>query len=277
MSEWEWPEVTAAFNVIKATLQYPVDEGELGSKAARLADDIAFICKTAADPFYSNAAWVIWESILQIVYCIPPGHSWQECLVQAVANLSCREEPLSSKFKHSEAFMWKRLPDLNRTLLERWNPPQYDGRDFAEELERYTNVNSSFARFTGASGRIRFLPLPIAQLRIAHEEASENKDNSVVEYQLWVATEWIIYRGGQLLEEFIDWEGNGQELDDEEETGIYGRGPLAAGMRSLSINRWISWKRRLTEIAASGGGQAGKCYSQPNLARTGQDGGRGGR
>ncbi len=75
----------AIFNVLKATLQYPA---KAQAKGIKLADDIDFFSKSTEG---GTGLWEIWDVVLEIACCIPPGHPWQDSLLQALDNLRRRE------------------------------------------------------------------------------------------------------------------------------------------------------------------------------------------
>lgn len=79
----------AVFKVLKATLEYPTD---VRVKAQKLADDINFFCKSRIGNIdEGEILWQLWGLLLDITCCIPPGHPWQECLVQALDSLRQRD------------------------------------------------------------------------------------------------------------------------------------------------------------------------------------------
>lgn len=87
----------AIFNVLKATLQYPADAQLKGIK---LASDVKFFYKsTNLQSNNSEILWDVWAVILDIVYCVPPGHPWQTSLIQSLDNLRKLE---SSILEHGD-------------------------------------------------------------------------------------------------------------------------------------------------------------------------------
>ncbi len=76
-----------AFNVLKATFQYPTTTKV---KAAKLAEDIKFLIQpyVEGEHFSSQDSLIsLWNLILRIVWCLPPGHPWQDSLVQSLRGL----------------------------------------------------------------------------------------------------------------------------------------------------------------------------------------------
>lgn len=79
----------AIFNVLKATLQYPANPQ---AKCAKLADDINFFCiSREKDVDVGEILWEVWSVVIDIVYCIPSGHLWQDSLVQSLDSLRQRD------------------------------------------------------------------------------------------------------------------------------------------------------------------------------------------
>ncbi len=73
-------------NVFKATLEFSTDTKR---KAAKLAEDISFVNQAVEG---GNCLPDIWDVILRIAWCLPPGHPWQDSLVQSMGNLCQRGE-----------------------------------------------------------------------------------------------------------------------------------------------------------------------------------------
>ena len=78
------------FNVLRATLQYPTNPQ---AKREKLVDDIIFFCKSRKEGIdVSVILWELWAVIVEIVYEIPSGHSWQEILIQSLNSLRQRDD-----------------------------------------------------------------------------------------------------------------------------------------------------------------------------------------
>lgn len=79
----------AIFNVLKATLQYPATPQ---AKCSKLADDIEFCCGSREEGVNVNEIlWELWSLVIDIASCVPPGHSWQDILLQSVDILRRRD------------------------------------------------------------------------------------------------------------------------------------------------------------------------------------------
>ncbi len=79
----------AIFNILKATLQYPATPQ---AKCAKLADDIEFCCGSREGGVNVNEIlWELWSLVIDIACCIPPGHSWQDILLQSFDILRRRD------------------------------------------------------------------------------------------------------------------------------------------------------------------------------------------
>jgi hypothetical protein len=77
------------FDILKATLQSPINPP---AKVAKLVEDIIFIYKTSEDKSPPGAdSWFLWFVFFDIVSCIPPGHTWQETLIQTLKSLRQRD------------------------------------------------------------------------------------------------------------------------------------------------------------------------------------------
>lgn len=75
--------------MLRATLQYPANPEAKGSK---LVQDVDFFCKSSENISHlSEVLFDTWLVILDIVRCVPPGHEWQESLIQAVDGLRRRD------------------------------------------------------------------------------------------------------------------------------------------------------------------------------------------
>ncbi|KAI8628014.1 hypothetical protein F5Y19DRAFT_486337 [Xylariaceae sp. FL1651] len=239
----------AMFKVLKATLQYP---GLTKVKAAKLANDINFICEAEdrSDGFKGPTIY-LWTLVIGIASCIPPDHSWQDCLVQAVGILRQREDIVpGTKFSR-----WKELPDLSMAMRELWlDPASGSNEPDAELLEelvknhffRWKNQNSFAARLTGSSFAF-FLFLPTCQLRVALEEPPMK--GPIQECRLWVACEWIIHCTEYIYKEFS------KNLEPKHDTAFraaFRTGSICGDdVPILGVKRWEFWKKRLDEVAAN--------------------------
>ena len=88
----------AIFNVLKATLRYPANPQ---AKVIKIADDINFFCISLEEGTdIGEILWEIWSVVIDIVCCIPPGHSWQDCLVLSLDSLRQRDGAI---LKHNKA------------------------------------------------------------------------------------------------------------------------------------------------------------------------------
>jgi len=237
-------ELTAAeraiFNVLKATLQYPVDAK---AKGAKLADDIDFFSKSAEG---GPGLWYVWVVVLDIACCIPPGHSWQDSLLRCLDNLRQREgHPKGYYCPNDEQLnLWKDLPDFSPCVREKWNtdPTEHD-EDSSEEFAKWKNLNSFIARFMSNQAAI-WLNLPVWQLRAALEEQQGKDSRPATECRLWVASEWIIQCAGPIFKEM-----NSKAELDEYEARVHRTGSLC-GSEPLSIERWEFWRKRFSELVA---------------------------
>ena len=125
----------AIFNVLKATLEYPVD---VSAKSVRLADDIDCFCKAHGESNnVDETLWQVWSVLLEIVSCIPPGHAWQDSLVFSLGHLRDREKStrggnevrdssqppsalmLNQQSFHRKTISWKNLPNLSFSVREK--------------------------------------------------------------------------------------------------------------------------------------------------------------
>lgn len=80
------------FDVLKATLQYPIRPD---AKATRLADGMVFIITYRTEGVaFCAITWRVWSLLLEIVGCVPPDHPWQDSLVQGLDSLRQREAGL---------------------------------------------------------------------------------------------------------------------------------------------------------------------------------------
>ncbi|KUI54572.1 hypothetical protein VP1G_01874 [Cytospora mali] len=91
-----WGSERPILNVLKATLQYPANPL---TKGAKLAEDIKFFCKAVEDDPDNDIFWEIWPVVLEIASCIPPGHSWQDSLIQSLDNLCHQDGAISKRLR----------------------------------------------------------------------------------------------------------------------------------------------------------------------------------
>ncbi|KAI2778797.1 hypothetical protein F4815DRAFT_476678 [Daldinia loculata] len=226
-------------NVLKATLQYPVDSP---LKATKLCSDIQFFCNSQQENTASGGhLWEIWSVVIEMVQYISPDHPWQDVLVQCLGNLRRQEGHVP---KHG-AYMWKDLPDLAMRLRENWNDPTETGEELPEEFIKWKNLNSFVARIT-STDFAPWLVFPIWQLTMALEEPPVA--GGAMECRVWVATEWIIHCAAVLFEEM-----NSTEQLDDSTARAFMTGPLCDTEEPLSIKRWNFWKRRLLELSTDTG------------------------
>ncbi|KAI0378644.1 hypothetical protein F5Y04DRAFT_142704 [Hypomontagnella monticulosa] len=236
----------AIANVLKATLQYPVNTE---AKASKLADDIEFFCKCLqSDIHFDEMLWEVWRVVLELVSYVPPDHQWQESLVQSLVDLRQRNY---SNSKHDELRFLKDLSNLSFCVREYWNDPTdvnpalWTGetdKELLEEFFKWKNLNSFVARVT-STGFAPWLNLPIWQLRVALEEPPLK--GPLLECQLWVASEWIIYCADLIFEDV-----NSKEELNEAMARVLRRGSLCADKPPLGIERWEFWKKRFSDLSA---------------------------
>lgn len=80
----------AIFDVLRASLQYPAKSP---TKSAKLADDIIFFCR-AQDIALGGILWQVWSVLIDIIYFIPSGHSWQDDLIESLVILRRLADPI---------------------------------------------------------------------------------------------------------------------------------------------------------------------------------------
>ncbi|KAI0006249.1 hypothetical protein F4779DRAFT_597146 [Xylariaceae sp. FL0662B] len=226
------------FNLLKATLQYPTANPRL--TAAKLADDINFICQAEDRPGgIPNVILWVWSEVIDLATCIPPDHPWQDALVQAVENLRQREGAVPGG-----PLLWEHLPDLALRMRESWDDPAATNIEVEKrEYDQWKYLNSFAARLTTPS----FFPwfaFPIWQLRTALEEPPVK--GAIQECRVWVACEWIIRCGKVILDEMRLSLSEGNESGNALLTGSL----CGDDISQLGDERWDFWKKRLGEIAA---------------------------
>ncbi|KAL8904591.1 MAG: hypothetical protein Q9171_006996 [Xanthocarpia ochracea] len=226
----------AIFNVLQATLQYPASPQ---AKCAKLADDIEFCCGSREGGIdVGEILWEVWSLVIDIACCIPPGHSWQDSLVQSLDNLRRRDGAIP---QYHESTSWKDLPNLSFCVREKWDDPTYTGEQLSEEFAKWKNLNSFIARLT-STGFAPWLNLPIWQLRMALEESAVK--GPAMECRVWVASEWIIQCAYPIFEDL-----NSKEELDESTARSLRTGPLCDNIPPMSLERWEYWKKRFSELA----------------------------
>lgn len=119
----------AILNLLKATIQYPADTNV---KAAKLADEIKFICQAAygRGDSVGGVLLYVWWMIIEISQCIPPDHPWQDCLVEAIWCLRQQEGTVPSM----GACLWRDLPNLSVLMRKLWNDPA-EGSQWLVDVE----------------------------------------------------------------------------------------------------------------------------------------------
>lgn len=87
--DFGWKHATAILNVLKSILHYPTNP----QRKAKLLDNTIFIIfeslEEGADT--CNIDGELWDVFLYIASCIPPGHPWQDSLLQSLNNLRQRD------------------------------------------------------------------------------------------------------------------------------------------------------------------------------------------
>ncbi|KAI1118585.1 hypothetical protein F5Y14DRAFT_462542 [Nemania sp. NC0429] len=235
----------AVLNMLKATLEYPADNTDL--KATKLAEDIQFMCRQAHANCDGDGGVLlyIWWIVIAISQYIPPGHPWQECLIEAVGNLRQLEGPVPGMPAH----LWRDLPYLLFRLQQLWIDPVEGDEWLADDIEldealisndfvRWKNQNSFAARLTSASFHPGLI-FPIGQLRTALEAPTAK--GPIQECRLWVACEWIIHCAGVIYNDMV----TEQNPDSAFKTGSLCR----PGMPHFGTERWEFWKKRFGEIS----------------------------
>ncbi|KAH8597775.1 hypothetical protein B0O99DRAFT_684487 [Bisporella sp. PMI_857] len=235
VEDFDWMDSDRAIlNVLKATLQYPANPQ---AKGVKLADDMHFFYTSQKDGTNFRAIfWRIWWVVVDIVYCIPPGHPCQDSLVLALQNLRQREDTVS---KQDQSATWENLPDLSIYIRDKWCGTE-------PELSHVSkNLNSFIARLT-STGFAPWLNLPIWELREALEEPPEK--GPAMACRVWVATEWIIHCADRIFMMM-----NSKEELDEFSLRSFRLGSLCDEKPVLSVERWEFGKKRFVELAADTG------------------------
>ncbi len=86
-----------AFNVLKATFEYRTTTKV---RAAKLAEDIKFLIQPYVEGkncASQGSLIFLWDLILRMVWCLPPGHPWQDSLVQSLRGLGQMGVPPGTK------------------------------------------------------------------------------------------------------------------------------------------------------------------------------------
>ncbi|KAL8912921.1 MAG: hypothetical protein Q9172_007401 [Xanthocarpia lactea] len=215
----------AIFNVLQATLLYPASPQ---AKCARLADDIEFCCGSREGGVNVNEIlWQLWSLLIDIACCIPPGHSWQDILLQSLDILRRRDGAIPQ---------YNEVRDAN---------PTYTGEQLSEDFAKWKSLNTFIARLT-STGFAPWLNLPIWQLKMALEESPVK--GPAMECRLWVASEWIIQCAHPIFEDL-----NSKEELDESTARSLRTGPLCDNIPPMSLERWEYWKKRFSELATDAG------------------------
>ncbi|KAI1409448.1 hypothetical protein F5Y13DRAFT_181956 [Hypoxylon sp. FL1857] len=240
----------AIFNVLKATLQYP---GNPHAKTEKLANDIIFFCESSLEAVnVSEVLWDTWSVIVEIIFCVPPDHPWQDCIIGCLSSLRNRDDAIP---KHDRSSLWADLPNLSLCIREKWIDPTYTGEESKEEFDKWENLNSFVARVT-STGFAPWLNFPIWQLRMALEEPPLK--GPAMSCRLWVASEWIIHCANLIFEEI----GSTNEPDESTARAL-GPGPLYDGKEILGRERWEFWKRKFSEL----NNEAGKLELDTAIAK----------
>ena len=104
------------------------------------------------------------------------------------------------------------------------------------------NFNSFVARLMTSDDQLKATSYPIWKLREALEqEPCENGPK--MESEVWMAADWIVY-GKKLIFDLMK--------EGHEEDRAYRTGPLCENIPQFSMERWSFWKKRFSELAASG-------------------------
>lgn len=95
--KWYPDSQRAIFNVLRATLQYPANPEV---KSARLVDDIKFFFR-GVDEWNKRGILLdhLWRVIIETACCIPPGHSWQDSLLESLKSLRQQGGPYADNDK----------------------------------------------------------------------------------------------------------------------------------------------------------------------------------
>jgi hypothetical protein len=114
-------------------------------------------------------------------------------------------------------------------------------------LDEWLNLNSFIARLFG--GLVRgFMGFAVWVMRYGLEEDSRHMGSeSISDTRIHVACEWIKQGGQRLLRESLL-----NSLSIKPENANHGsssaRGSLYTGIGGFNLERWVFWKRRLTEL-----------------------------
>ncbi|KAJ4177149.1 hypothetical protein NW767_015218 [Fusarium falciforme] len=238
----------AIFDVLQATLCFPASTPV---KAAKLADDFVFFCRSKGDNEPSAAATILWDAwsvLIDVAACLPPGHPWQACLVQAINTLAERDDTLLGT---SRGPPWKDLPDLSSCLRERWDDPTATVGAPAEELKSWRNLNSFAARLASSGATALLLHLAVWQLRRALEEPAV--EGPTMACRVWVAADWISECAALIYQHLASAPGEQQRVDEATARALR-TGPLCPDdTPPLSHARWSFWRKRFHELAEEAG------------------------
>jgi len=221
----------AIFDVLKATLQYPANAQ---AKGVKLADDIIFLSESKEGG--GPGLWWVWMVVLDIARCIPPGHSWQDSLLQCLDNLCQRggRPKAYNKWPNDEQWvLWRNLPEFSSCVREMWIIDPTGREEALSAYAKWKNFNSFMARYMSKQAVI-WLNLPVWQLRDALEEPPRWEDfRPGTECELWVASEWIIQCAGPIFKEMK----SEADPESEHEARVYSTGSLC-GSKPFSVERW---------------------------------------
>ncbi|KAI1116736.1 hypothetical protein F5Y14DRAFT_406422 [Nemania sp. NC0429] len=225
------------YNLLRATLQYPADTESL---AAKLAEDIVFICQAEAQKEgVKGFLFFIWTIIIDIARCVPPDHPWQDCLVRAIHHLRQREGIVPGM---GELGRWRDLPDLVMRVREEWEDDPIIAGD--EEMEAGLTKRKNFISFVARLTTSSFAPwlnLPLYDIRDALEEPLREGPRG--ELLVWVACEWL-ERCTQVI--FEHW----TRSDIKPEISLRTGSLCGDDIPQVGVARWEFWKKRLGVIAA---------------------------
>ncbi|KAI8653046.1 hypothetical protein NCS55_01288100 [Fusarium keratoplasticum] len=135
---------------------------------------------------------------------------------------------------------WKYLPEMGIFMRDSWFDPTTLDDWIPEEVSRWENLNSFFARFKTDTFE-RWVTFPIWQLRDALEEKLDK--GPILNSRLWIATEWILFYGEFIFED----QASEEKLNENRARALQG-GSLCSGIAPLSLGRLSFWKKRLLEM-----------------------------
>ncbi|KAI1634984.1 hypothetical protein F4809DRAFT_651488 [Biscogniauxia mediterranea] len=181
-----------------------------------------------------------WSALNRIAGCIPHRHYGQDVLVSTVRKLNGVEG-------------WKGLPDIWIEMRGSWNlsptcdPKTKDEREFTDE--EWLNLNSFAARLYDGPGVSSLALFAVYQISEGLEGEPKSGDRPNPETRVRVACEWVVQSGRQLMREsLLNTFADPLEKLESRYSNPYSIGPLFAGSRGFSLERWGFWKRRLIEL-----------------------------